>query len=81
MHVRLNVTLPEATVKRIDRIARKRGRSRFIDRAVKHYIDEMGRARLRHRMKEGAIARAERDLSLVEGWFIVEEEAWPGNRR
>lgn len=81
MHVRLNVTLPEDTVKRIDRIARKRGRSRFIDRAVKHYMDEMGRAHLRKRMKEGAIARAERDLSLVEGWFILEEEAWPRNRR
>jgi metal-responsive CopG/Arc/MetJ family transcriptional regulator len=36
MHQRINITLPEKTIRLIDRVAQNR--SRFIDQAVKHYI-------------------------------------------
>lgn len=76
MHRRINVTLSEETLALLDRVAEKGDRSRLIDAAVRHYIDEKGRRTLKKRLKEGAIRRAARDLSLAEEWFPLEEELW-----
>ena len=76
MNQRVNITLPEETLSLIDRVAEKGDRSRFIDLAIRYYIEAMGKARLKKQIKEGAIARAERDLRLAEEWFALEEEAW-----
>ena len=81
MHQRINITLPDDTLKLIDRVAPKGDRSRFIDKAVRHYVDAIGRARLRKQLKEGATRRSQRDLDLAEDWFAVEEEAWQGKKR
>ncbi len=67
--------MPEETLKIIDRVAEKGDRSRIIDRAVKYYVKELGRANLKKQLKEGAIRRAERDLELAEEWFALEEKA------
>ncbi len=80
MHKRLNITLPEETVRLIDRVAEKGDRSRLIAEGVKHYIESVGRMNLRRRLKEGAVRRAGRDLRLAEEWFSLEEEAWRGSR-
>lgn len=76
MNQRINITLPEETLILIDRVAEKGDRSRFIDLAIKYYVEAMGKAKLKKLLKEGAIARAERDLRLAEEWFTLEEEAW-----
>ena len=76
MHKRINVTLPEETIRLIDRVSQKGDRSRFIDQAVKHYLETVGRANLKRRLKEGAERNAERDLRLTRDWFFLEEEAW-----
>lgn len=76
MYQRVNITLPEETLSMIDRVAEKGDRSRFIDLAVRYYVEAMGKAKLKKLLKEGAIARAERDLRLAEEWFTLEEEAW-----
>jgi CopG family transcriptional regulator/antitoxin EndoAI len=76
MHRRLNVTLPEATLRLLYRVAHRGDRSRLIDRALRHYLEDMGRTALRKRLKEGALHRAERDLRLAEEWFDLQEEAW-----
>ena len=81
MHRRINVTLPEETLKLMDRVAQKGDRSHLINEAVKRYIKETGRARLRQLLKEGALRRAERDLRIAEEWFPLEEEAWHQSRR
>ena len=77
---RINVSLPEETLRLLDRVAGKGDRSRFIDEAVRYYIDDKGRRELKKRLKEGAIRRAERDLSLTEEWFPLEEEVWSEGR-
>jgi CopG family transcriptional regulator/antitoxin EndoAI len=74
MRRRVNVTLPEETLRLIDRAAKKGDRSRLIDQAVKYLIREKGRINLRQLLKAGALARAERDLRLAEEWFLFEEE-------
>ena len=71
---RLNITLPERTVSLIDRVAGKGRRSRLIAEAVERYVEEEGRAKLRKRLREGAEARATRDLELAEDWFALDEE-------
>lgn len=81
MHKRINVTLPEETVALIDRVTQKGDRSNLIDHAVRHYIEDVGKNNLRKRLKEGAIKRAERDRSLAEEWFALDEEAWQKVRR
>lgn len=81
MYRRLNITLPEETVRLMDRVSAKGDRSRLIDKAVKRYVAAAGRANLRKRLKQGALRRAERDLHLAEESFFLEEEAWHANTR
>lgn len=76
MHRRLNVTLPEETVRMIDRVAAKGDRSRFIDDAVRYLVKQRRLRDLKARLKEGAQKRAERDLHIAEEWFLLEEEPW-----
>jgi CopG family transcriptional regulator/antitoxin EndoAI len=77
----VNITLPEETIRLIDRVAPKGDRSRFIAEAIRHYVGARGRAELRRRLRDGAIRRAERDLWLVADWFALDEEGWQRSRR
>lgn len=81
MHRRLNITLPEETLQLIDRVTAKGDRSNFIDTAVKHYVEKVGKENLCKQIKEGAIRRAERDLQVASEWFAVDEEAWQQERK
>jgi CopG family transcriptional regulator/antitoxin EndoAI len=76
MNKRINIVLPEKTVRVLDRVTAKGARSRFIDRAVLHYVATRGRQNLRERLKEGYRVNAERDLDIAAEWFPLEEEAW-----
>ena len=80
MNQRINVSLPEETLRLLDRVAGKGDRSRLIDQAVRYYIDQQGRSELKKRLKEGAIRRAARDLQLTEEWLPLEEEVWNDGR-
>lgn len=75
-HKRLNITLPESTVALLETVADKGARSTFIDVAIKSYIKQIRQENLRESLKAGAIARSQRDLSVSEEWFDVEEELW-----
>jgi CopG family transcriptional regulator / antitoxin EndoAI len=74
MSKRINITLPDTTVAVLDRVTTKGNRSRFIDRAVRRLVEAEGKANLRARLKEEALANAERDLALAAEWFPLEEE-------
>ena len=76
MSKRVNIILPDATLKILDRVAAKGDRSRFISQAVLHYVQTHGAANLRERLKQGALANAKLDLEIAEEWFPVEQEAW-----
>lgn len=80
MYQKIDITLPEDTIRLIDRIATKSDRSRLIDNAIRHYVEVIGRANLRKQLKKGAVRRAERDLGLAGEWFILEEEVWRGRQ-
>jgi metal-responsive CopG/Arc/MetJ family transcriptional regulator len=65
MSKRLNIILPDKTAAVLDRVTTKGNRSRFIDRAVQQLIETEGKANLRARLKEEAIANAQRDLAIA----------------
>jgi len=69
MNRRINIVLPEDTIRVLDRIAQKGTRSRLIAEAVRSYVAGKARANPRERLKEGAMARADRDLDLAREWF------------
>lgn len=73
---RVNITLPSKTIELLDGIAEKGDRSSFMDRAVRFYIEEVGRANLQKQLCEGAVTRSSRDLSIAEDWFLIDEQSW-----
>ena len=71
MNRRLNITLPEQTVRMLDRAVPKGQRSRLIDEAVTRYVKEQGRVNLQKQIALGATARSERDREMAEEWFVL----------
>jgi CopG family transcriptional regulator/antitoxin EndoAI len=76
VHRRINITLPEDTVRLLDRVSQKGDRSGLIDRAIKTYVDRLGRANLRRQLKEGYRRRGADDLRIAQEWFPLEQQVW-----
>ena len=75
MSARINVILPDETVRLLDRVSPKGNRSRLISDAVLFYVASKGRSHLAEQLKAGALANAKRDLAIAQEWFPLEEEA------
>jgi CopG family transcriptional regulator / antitoxin EndoAI len=73
---RLNIVLPEETVRILDRVAPPGQRSRLISEAVLDYVTRRAKSNLAGQIKRGALANAQRDLEIAQEWFSVDEEAW-----
>jgi Predicted transcriptional regulators containing the CopG/Arc/MetJ DNA-binding domain and a metal-binding domain len=78
---RINITVPESTLRLLDKVAPKGDRSRFITEAVHAYVTSRSRARLKAELKAGAIARGSRDLALVAEWSSIDPDTWPGRKK
>jgi len=76
MTKRINVILPETTVRTINRLARPGQRSRFIDRAVQHYLTTASAEALQERLKQAALRDQDLDLEIASDWFAVDQEQW-----
>jgi metal-responsive CopG/Arc/MetJ family transcriptional regulator len=76
MHKRLNITLPESTIELLEKAAKKGERSELINTAIKEYVSQKQRMKLRRAMIEGAKANAALDLKIAQEWFPLDEEAW-----
>lgn len=81
MKRRINISLPEETIELIDGVAKPGDRSNLIDRAIHHYVESVGRQKLRRVLAEGARRRTARDLAIASDWFALDEEAWSTSRR
>ncbi|MGO9272982.1 MAG: hypothetical protein ACLQOO_22555 [Terriglobia bacterium] len=73
---RINVALSEDTVRTIDRIVKPRERSRFIQRAVQHYVTTASSEALQEQLKEAALRDRDLDLEIASDWFAVDQEQW-----
>lgn len=64
---RIDITLPAQTLEHIDHVWPKFGyasRSSFIDEAARRFAIRLKKADIKKRLKEGYLARAERDADL-----------------
>lgn len=75
-HKRINITLPESTIEMLESVAGKGNRSSLIDDAVRVYIKNLKQKSLKQQLKEGAIARSERNLEMSREWAHLEDEVW-----
>jgi len=75
-HKRINITLPESTIEMLETVAGKGSRSSLIDSAVRLYVKNLKQKSLKQQLKEGAIARAERNLQMSNEWAHLEDEVW-----
>jgi hypothetical protein len=76
MAKRINIVLPEDMVRAIDRIAWPGQRSRFIQRAVRHYVATASPEALHERLKAAALRDRDLDLEIGRDWFAVDQEQW-----
>lgn len=76
MSKRINVMLPDETLAVLDRVTARGSRSRFVSRAVLHYVKSHAKLNLRERLKAGYQANAQESLKIALEWFPLEEEAW-----
>ena len=81
MSKRINIILPDETVAVLDRVTTKGNRSRFIERAVMNLVEAEGKANLRARLKDEALANTERDLAIAAEWFPLDEESAQRGKR
>ncbi len=73
---RVNISLPQSTLEKIDALTEPGDRSRFIDQAVHFYVDAVGKKQLRQSLKEGALRNTNRDTDIAAQWFQVDESVW-----
>ena len=66
LYQRVNISLPQKTLNRIDRVARHGNRSRLIDTAVNFYLSQQIREQIEESIKAGAIKNRKRDLQFAE---------------
>ena len=76
MAKRINVILQEATVRTIDRLSRPGQRSRFIERAVHHYVTTASPEALEERLRQAALRDHDLDREIASDWFAVDQEQW-----
>jgi metal-responsive CopG/Arc/MetJ family transcriptional regulator len=76
MNRRINIMLPETTIGRIDRMAKSGERSRFIQRAVEHYISTQSAEAVQKRLEAALIRDADIDGKVSADWAVVDNETW-----
>jgi hypothetical protein len=76
MNKRLNIVLPETTVRTIARLAKPGERSRFIDRAVRHYVATQSTEALKAQLERTAVRDRDLDRQVAKEWSAVDQELW-----
>ena len=76
MNKRINIVLAEGTLRKIDRMVRPGERSRFINRAVEHFVTHQSMEALRTRLEHAAIRDRDLEREVASDWSAVDNEAW-----
>ncbi|MFN0165491.1 MAG: ribbon-helix-helix domain-containing protein [Bryobacteraceae bacterium] len=74
MNRRISVVLPDETLRRIDRLAKPGGRSRFINEAVRHFVATRSAAPLRRQLELAAVRDRDLDIEVAADWFAVDRQ-------
>lgn len=76
MNQRINIVLPETTVRTIDRIAPAGQRSKFIEQAVQHFISHKSSEAVRARLEETAVRDQDLDREIAGDWLAADTQSW-----
>ena len=76
MSKRINIVLPETTLRTIDRMARPGQRSRFINLAVQHFVANRSVEALRAQLERAAVRDRDLDREVAADWFALDHETW-----
>lgn len=75
MSKKINDVLPGATVQTIDQMARPGERSRFINRAVQHFVAHRSTEALRTRLERAIVRDWDVDHEIAADWSALDREA------
>ncbi|MGA3025966.1 MAG: hypothetical protein ABSF98_14445 [Bryobacteraceae bacterium] len=73
---RVNIVLPETTLRTINRLAGRGQRSRFINQAVQHFVAWQSAEALRTRLELGAVRDRDLDREIAAEWLDADQQAW-----
>lgn len=76
MTKRLNIVLPETTIRTIDRIVKPGERSRFINQAVQHYVANRSLEVLRTRLESATLRDQDIDREVAADWLALDQQQW-----
>jgi hypothetical protein len=76
MNKRINIVLPETTIRAMARIAGPGERSRFIDQAVRHFVAHSSGEAIRLQIEKAAVRDRDLDREIGNDWQAVDNEAW-----
>ena len=76
MNKRINIVLPEATIRKIGRFSKRGERSRFIDQAVQHYAATRTPQALREQLERTAVRDRDLERQVSDEWFAADQEVW-----
>ncbi len=76
MNRRINIVLPEGTIRTIDRMVKPGERSRFINNAVQHFVANRSSEALRARLEETTIRDRDLERETAAEWAAVDYESW-----
>jgi CopG family transcriptional regulator/antitoxin EndoAI len=73
---RVNIVLPDATLRTINRVAGPGQRSRFINQAVQHFVAWQSTEALRMRLEQATVRDQDLDREIAAEWLDVDQQAW-----
>jgi Arc/MetJ-type ribon-helix-helix transcriptional regulator len=76
MSKRINIVLPETTVRTIDRMTRPGERSQFINEAVRHFVATRSMEAFRAQLERAAVRDRDLDRDVAADWSGVDQESW-----
>ena len=74
MTKRINIVLPETTIRTIDRLVKPGQRSEFINQAVQHFVANRSTEALRAQLERAAVRDNDLDREIAAEWFAVDHE-------
>ena len=73
---RVNIVLPDTTLRTINRLAGRGQRSRFINQAVQHFVAWQSAEALRTRLEQAVVRDNDLDREVTAEWLDVDQQAW-----
>lgn len=74
--VRMNITIPEDLVNKLDQLVGSRKKSRFITETLKERVKKIEEDKLQKMLEEGYKTRREESLSIAKEFESVDLEGW-----